>query len=52
MCTLGYPPEIQKLVDTFDPYRKSILAKDFSTVPADVLAAYNKFKTWAWEQDQ
>ena len=27
MCILGYPPEIQKLVDTFDPYRKEILSK-------------------------
>ena len=32
MCTLGYPPEIQKLVDTFDPYRKEILSKNYSGI--------------------
>ena len=37
MCILGYPPEIQKLVDTFDPYRTAILEKDFSAVPEEAL---------------
>lgn len=52
MCTLDYPPEIQKLVDAFDPYRKEILSKNYSGIPDDALKAYNKFKSWAWEQDQ
>ena len=51
MCILGYPPEIQKLVDTFDPYRTAILEKDFSAVPEEALKAYHKFKNWAWEQE-
>ena len=33
MCTLSYPPEIQKLVDTFDPYRKEILSKKIFWYP-------------------
>lgn len=52
MCILGYPPEIHQLVDAFDPYRKDILSKNLSAVPAEALAVYNKFKSWAWEQDQ
>lgn len=52
MCILGYPPEIHQLVDAFDPYRKDILSKNLSAVPAEALAAYNKFKSWAREQDQ
>ena len=52
MCILGYPPEIQTLVDTFDPYRTAILEKDFSAVPEEALKAYHKFKNWAWEQEQ
>ena len=52
MCILGYPPEIQQLVDAFDPYRKDILSKNLSAVPSEALAAYNKFKSWTWEQDQ
>lgn len=52
MCILEYPPEIQKLVDVFNPYRKDILSGNFSAIPTEVLAAYNKFRSWAWEQDQ
>ena len=52
MCSLGYPPDIQKLIDTFDPYRKDIIEKNYSRIPDEALQAYEKFKSWAWEQDQ
>lgn len=52
MCGLEYPKEIQKLINTFDPYRKDILANNFSSVPDEAMTAYNEFKKWAWEQEQ
>lgn len=52
MCTLGYPTEIQKLVDTFDPYREAISSKQFDRIPPEAVDAFNKFKQWSWEQDQ
>ena len=52
MCTLGYPTEIQKLVDTFDPYREAISSKQFDRIPPEAVDAFNKLKQWSWEQDQ
>lgn len=49
---IKYPPEIQKLIDMLDPYRTSLLKKDFSSIPEEVLKAYDEFKKWAWEQEQ
>ena len=42
MCTLGYPTEIQKLVDTFDPYREAISSKQFDRIPPEAVDAFNK----------
>lgn len=44
-----YPEEIQKLIDTFEPY---IVGCHLENAPQEAIDAAEKFKKWAWEQGQ
>ena len=44
-----YPEEIQKLIDTFEPY---LVGCHLENAPQEAVDALEKFKKWAWEQEQ
>ena len=51
MVILNYPPEIAAAIKIYEPYLDSH-SGSLDNAPPDVIAAYEKCKQWAWEQDQ
>ena len=45
-----YPEEIQKAIDIWEPYLNP--GMKIEDAPKEVQEAFEKFKKWAWEQDQ
>ena len=52
MQPIKYPEEIKKLMKLYEPYANCINDGKLENAPKEAVEAFNKVKSWAWEQDQ
>lgn len=47
-----YPEDIKRDIKLYDPYRLNIKKGVLKDAPPEAIAAFERVKKWAWEQEQ